>query len=110
MRGMERPALGDFGPDQFWHRDDLLLSCSSDHGGYERGWKPSPPVMSSLSFMSSGPPRCGEGRRPWLVEAGDLLDVVPGAKVGHDIGVRPALARLHDRHELVEVVLVATGH
>ena len=47
---------------------------------------------------------------PDLVEGGDLLDVVPGAKVGHDISVGPALARLHDRHELVEVVLVATGH
>jgi hypothetical protein len=39
-----------------------------------------------------------------------MLDVVPGAQVGHDIGVGPALARLHDRHELVEVVFVATGH
>ncbi|MGD0377311.1 MAG: hypothetical protein ABSB01_22335 [Streptosporangiaceae bacterium] len=37
-------------------------------------------------------------------------DVVPGAKIGHRTGVRSALALLHDRHEFVEVVLVATGH
>ena len=45
-----------------------------------------------------------------LVEGGDLLDVIPGAKIGHRIGVWLALARLHDRHELVEVVLVTTGY